>query len=372
LLFPEKTAMKNFNTILRQIWYAGPIPLLLNPFIPLLSCLSVLYRFAAVSKNRLYDKKIFKQKRLPCPVISVGNLTVGGTGKTPTVIMLAKFLKEKGYRPAVLSRGYGGKTRSPVNIVSDGVLILKESVDVGDEPVLIAKSAEGIPVLTGADRFLTGQAAIKKMNADILILDDAFQHRRIFRDIDIVLLNRERPFGNGFLLPRGPLREPRECLKRADLILWKDTCVNGHDPHDLKQDLGLSLPVFSGYLKPKSFIRGIVENPESLDFIRGKTVCAFSGIGSPEAFTETLSSLGGTLVRFLNYPDHYRYTSRDISDIREISSTTGADVIVTTEKDGIRLSEFPDFLKDIFLLRVEMEILPSQEEFEALLLERLK
>lgn len=364
--------MKKLNNTLRQIWYTDHVVFFPNPLIPLLRLLSILYRSVVRIRNWMYDRRIFKQKKLPCKVISIGNITVGGTGKTPTVIMLAKFLKAKGYKPAVVSRGYGGKTKFPVNIVSDGIRILKEYVEVGDEPVLIAKSTDGIPVLTGADRFLTGQEAVKKMNADILILDDAFQHRRIFRDIDIVLLNREKPFGNGFLLPRGPLREPPEALKRADVIFWKDRTSNGCYPQYQEQGIGWFLPVISGYLKPKILISGNTENYLPLESIKGKNICAFAGIGAPEAFYETIKSLGGSVVVCLDYPDHYRYTAGDIDDIRRKSSSSGAEIIVTTEKDGVRLSAFPDFLKEILLLRVEMEILPSLEEFETALMEKLK
>jgi len=365
--------LKKWHNRLRQIWYNDKdTPSTLYPIILILSFLSLPYRLVVNIRNRMYDLGIFKQEKLPCKVISVGNITVGGMGKTPTVIMLSNLLKGKGYRPAVLSRGYGGKAQSKVNIVSDGSHILLGHIEAGDEPVLIAKSTVGIPVLTGAKRTLTGQAAIKNLGADILILDDAFQHRQIFRDIDIVLLNREKPFGNGFLLPRGPLREPQEALKRAHYLIWKDNVRDGRYPLYQEQGIGSFLPVLSMYPKPKFLIRGNTEDSLPLEYIKGKKVCAIAGIGLPEAFGETIDSLGGILVSFLPFPDHYHYTSQDISDIRNISSATGAEIIITTEKDGIHLTDFPDFLKDILLLKVEMEILPSREEFEATILEKLK
>jgi len=364
--------MKILNTRLRQIWYTDRNYSKLNPMISILGLVSFIYRSAVSLRNRMYDSEIIKQEKLPCKVISIGNVTVGGTGKTPTVIMLANLLKEKGYRPAVLSRGYGGKTKSPVNIVSDGTHILMGHTEAGDEPVLIAQSTDGIPVLTGPKRTLTGRVAIEKLGADILILDDAFQHRRIFRDADIVLLNREKPFGNGFLLPRGPLREPPEALKRADFILWKDTVRDGRYPRYQEQGIDKFLPVLSGYLRPQALFRGNTKDSMPLEHIRGKKICAFAGIGSPEAFIETIESLEGIPVRSLIFPDHYRYSLEDISKIRNSSSASGADIIVTTEKDGIRLTDFPDFLKDIFVLKVEMEILPSRELFDSVILEKLK
>lgn len=365
--------MKTLHNVLRKIWYTNrSTPSVLFPFIVILSFLSFLYRLAITLRNKIYDVGIVKQEKLPCKVISIGNITVGGMGKTPTVIALATLLKEKGYRPAVLSRGFGGKTKSPVNIVSDGSHILMGHVEAGDEPVLIAKSTNGIPVITGPKRTITGKVAINNFGADILILDDAFQHRRIFRDVDIVLLNREKPFGNGFLLPRGPLREPGEALKRAHLLMWKDNVRNGRYPLYQEQGIGTFQPVFSVYPKPKTLFRGNMEYSLPLEYISRKKICLFAGIGSPEAFGETIESLGGTVVSLLPFPDHYCYTPQDISDILSTSSATGADIIMTTEKDGIRLADFPDFLNDIFILKVEMEILPSREEFEAIILEKLK
>jgi len=319
----------------------------------------------------MYELGVFKATVLPCRVISIGNITVGGTGKTPAVIMLAKSLKEKGYRPAVLSRGYGGTSRAAVNVVSDGSRILIEHVEAGDEPVLIARAVTGVPVLTGPERVKTGRFAVENMKVDVLILDDAFQHRRIHRDLDIVILNREQPFGNCFLLPRGPLREPTEALKRADVVIWRDSAPDGRYPRYCELGIGVFVPVLSVYLRPKDIMNGGTGEAHPLDLMKGKRVCAFAGIASPEAFKKTIESLGWKLASFIDFPDHHRYTDADISCIMRSCTDSSCDAIVTTEKDGIRLTHFSDFLKDIFLLRVEMEMLPSREEFEASIFERL-
>ncbi|HET6461725.1 MAG TPA: tetraacyldisaccharide 4'-kinase [Syntrophales bacterium] len=366
------TALKNFASRLRKIWYAETAISNLNPLTLILSLLSLLYRPVVNLRNKMYDNGILKQNKLSCRVVSIGNITVGGTGKTPTVIMLAKLLKERGYRPAVLSRGYGGRGKSAVNIVSDGSEILMGHMEAGDEPILIAKAAEGIPVLTGPKRILTGRFAIENFNADILILDDAFQHRDIFRDVDIVILNRERPFGNGFLLPRGPLRESLESLKRAHFLIWKDSTGEGRYPKYQEQCIGLYLPVLSVYLRPKDIIRGEAGEIYPLDLIKGKKVCAFAGIASPEAFNRSLESLGVIVKSFSEFPDHYRFVEADISAIRKRYIDSASEIIMTTEKDGVRLADFPDFLKDVFILRMEMEMYPSREEFEAPILEKLK
>ena len=367
-----KAAMKKLTGRLRTIWYAETYTSVFNPVILILSFLSLLYRQVVKSRNRLYDLGILKQSKLPCKVISIGNITVGGTGKTPFVIMLAKLLKTKGYKPAVLSRGYGGKAKSPVNIVSDGVQIKMKCDEAGDEPFLIAKSVDGIPVLTGPKRTLSGNTAIESFGADILILDDAFQHRSIFRDMDIVILNREKPFGNGYLLPRGPLREPPDVLKRAHLLIWRDNVLDGRFPKFYEQGIGTFFPVLSCYLKPEAIIQNNTGTHLPLEYIRGKNICAFVGIGSPENFRETIESMGGLLVDFISFPDHYPYTPEDIADIQRRASASGAELIMTTEKDATRLADLPAFLKNILILKVEMEIYPSSEELITSILDMLK
>ena len=200
--------MRSLEEMLKEIWEGERTAGASVAVASALRLLSLPYGAAVALRNHLYDRELLRTAKLPCPVVSVGNLTVGGTGKTPTVILLAALLKEHGHRPAVLSRGYGGHAKASVNVVSDGNRILLGWREAGDEPVLIAGALPGVPVLTGPKRFLTGRAAVERFGADVLILDDAFQHRSLFRDIDIVLIDAARPFGNGFLLPRGPLREP--------------------------------------------------------------------------------------------------------------------------------------------------------------------
>jgi tetraacyldisaccharide 4'-kinase len=332
-----------------------------------LSLLSLPYRGAVAARNRLYDRGPLRQEKLPCPVVSVGNLTVGGTGKTPTVILLAAMLREKGRRPAVLSRGYGGSAKSPVSIVSDGNRILTGWRQSGDEPVLIAGAVPGVPVLTGPRRILTGRVAVERFGADILILDDAFQHRALFRDLDIVMLDAARPFGNGYLLPRGPLREPQEALHRAHLLIRTGT----GDTEREKSPQGIpSLPVFRGLHQPREFVEAATGRALPLTELRGVKVCAFAGIGSPEAFRQSLTSLGAEVVAFRAFPDHHPYTLPDLEALRHQAGESGVGRIVTTEKDGIRLGDFPDFLAEIFLLRIGMHITPA-EAFAELIFSRV-
>jgi len=337
--------------------------------------ISILYSGIIRLRNLFYQTGFFKVRKLGCKVISVGNITVGGTGKTPMVIMLANLLKEKGYRPAILSRGYGGKKKRRVNVVSDGKNILMNPEKAGDEPALIAKSAGNIPVVTGKKRYLTGKFAIEHFGADVLILDDAFQHRSLFRDIDIVLLDEKKPFGNGYVIPRGELREPPNALGRADIIVKTGVRDQGSGISEQWTVGGgqqAVAPVYRAYRSPKDLLKADTENVYPLDHLHGKKIFAFAGIARPDSFEKTIASVGGEVVAFLSFPDHHAYTAGDLGRIRTAVSESSAQIILTTEKDGIKLIDFPDFLRDIYLLRIEMEISPSQKKFEDIILKKLE
>jgi tetraacyldisaccharide 4'-kinase len=338
----------------------------------LLAPLSLLYRFVVFLRRLLFDRGFLKQHKMGVAVISVGNLTVGGTGKTPTVIMLAQRLQAKGFRPAVLSRGYGSKATSPVNIVSDGERILMDGAEAGDEPFLIARSAKGVPVLTGAERILTAAAAVERLGTDVLILDDAFQHRRIARNIDIVLLNSANLVGNGFLFPAGPLREPLSALKRADIIIATGTYEDVATPLPMILPDGVHAPVFKCYYQPRNLLHGSRETAFPPEIVKGKKICAFAGIGNPIAFVKTLAALGADIAVFIPFPDHHRYTQQDVGLIDEKARQCLAEMIITTEKDKIRLEVFEAFLRNLYTLRVEMEFLSGRDDFERLILEKMK
>ena len=357
----------SFKTMVRGCWNEDRSEKAITPLRTVLRLLSLPYRGAVAARNRLYDLGFLPQAKLPCPVIAVGNLTVGGTGKTPTVILLANMLREKGYRPAVLSRGYGGNARSSVGIVSDEHQLLMGWREAGDEPVLIARAVPGVPVLTGPRRSLTGRIAVDRFNATVLILDDAFQHRQLFRDLDIVLVNGALPFGNGLLLPGGPLREPEASLRRAHLIIR--TGAEG-DPIEPLEAAVAGLPLFRGIHRPKGIIEGYGSPLLSAGLLRGEKVSAFAGIGRPEIFRRSLIALGADVVSFTIFPDHYRYSRYDLDALRRLAAASGSQRIVTTEKDGIRLADFPEFMAEISLLRVEMEIAPP-EPFAELIFSRL-
>lgn len=357
----------------QRIWSDDGSSIRFSPAKTILYALSMLYRLIVNLRNFLYDRKILSETKLACPVISIGNITVGGTGKTPCVIRLAQMLKDEGFRPAVLSRGYGGKSSAPVNIVSDGTRILLPHSTAGDEPCLIARSLPGIPVITGPQRSLTGKHAVENFGADVLICDDAFQHRQIFRDINIVLLDGEKPLGNGYLLPRGELREPAAALRRADAFILtradegkKISAIPG------KIAEAENIPVFFSSHKIVAAVRGNNNTALPPAKLQGKKICAFAGIARPESFQKAIESTGAQVVSLAVFPDHHNYRREELESIRRDFTKSGADLILTTEKDGVRLMEFPDFLNDIYLLRIELTFIPDENSWEKFILEKLK
>ncbi|OPL15750.1 MAG: hypothetical protein AVO39_07270 [delta proteobacterium MLS_D] len=335
--------------------------------LPLVSFpLSLGYEAVVRLRNSCYDKKFLHAQKLPLPVISVGNLTLGGTGKTPAVIMLARLLKERGYRPAVVSRGYGGRNRGAVTVVSDGGRIGATSEEAGDEPVLIAESLENMPVVTARRRVDAGQAVLRNLEADLLILDDAFQHRSLFRDVDIVLVDGDRPFGNGCIVPGGMLREPPAGIRRAHLIIVTDA-PPGFDAGEIER-VAPDIPIFMAQRRVEDILDCSDGTARSPEFLRNKRVAAFAGIAFPRRFRDTLLPWCGSLEAFFSFSDHHVYDERDIREIR----AADADVIVTTEKDGVRLRRFPEFYRSLRLLRIGMHIIPSPEELMTTLFEKLR
>jgi tetraacyldisaccharide 4'-kinase len=421
--------MSKLKQIVTKAWNADSRSDFSNPVHSLLYTCSLIYGGIVRLRNLFYDRGAFAAKRLPCPVVSIGNITAGGTGKTPMVIMIAKLLKNSGYHPAVLSRGYAGKNEKQVNVVSDGSRIFGNPDDTGDEPFLIAASA-GVPMLTGADRFAAGSQAVAQMGADVLVLDDAFQHRGLHRDLNILLLDAERPFGNGCLLPRGSLREPRGALKRADMIVLTRS-GDGGEKSPLEEELENEfpdIPVFRAGRRPKAVIplssppfisapstavkptstaapspdatvvlsqskddsRGSSstlnqektvetlrqdqsdnEGVSPPDFIRGKRVCAFAGIANPDSFRKTVESLGAEVVVFYSFPDHHHYTRAEIEAVRQSAQELRAEITLTTEKDGVKLPGLDLPLADIYALKIEMTV-TKEKEFNGTVLARLK
>jgi tetraacyldisaccharide 4'-kinase len=365
--------MINRHAIIRGIWDGESKVAAVSPLSCLLFILSLPYRLAVGVRNVLYDKGHLRSHKLPCPVISIGNLTAGGTGKTPLTLLLGRLLQEKGFRPAILSRGYGRQGVERIGVVSNGSRIFMDHREAGDEPFLMSILLPQVPVIVGPNRFFAGKKAIEELGADILILDDGFQHRSLFRDIDIVLLERNRPLGNGRLLPGGSLRESPQALRRADIIVMTGRSSNTDSglPVRLQPILKHSSHCFQACHEARAIMTA---NRDALPlaFLEGKRIYAFSGIGNPLSFRRTIEDLGANLSGFEAFPDHHYYTTSDIDCITSHAQRLEAEMILTTEKDGVRLRDYPVFLATIFLLRIEMAFIPEGDSFLKLILEYLK
>jgi len=324
--------------------------------------LSLPYGGAVRTRSFLYSLQWLKTRILPCPVISVGNITVGGTGKTPLVMALAKGLMAKGIAVAILSRGYK-RTKTSEPVVSDGKTIFLSPEESGDEPFLMAKACRGTPVLVGKDRFVNGRIALQRFGVKGLILDDGFQHLPLCRDINILLIDSHIGFGDRHLLPRGILREPLSQLRRADLFLL----TKAEDPETyqpLEKEIYEIHPraqVFHSHYEPVSLV-GPQGEQEELDSLKGKKILALSGIAHPDSFSSLLRKCGMKIVKEAIFPDHHLYTTKDLSYIEE--KAEGADGIVTTEKDMVKLKVLNIDHLPIRALRIEMKIQEEEEFFK--------
>jgi tetraacyldisaccharide 4'-kinase len=324
--------------------------------------LSLPYGWGMKTRAFCYANGLFRTRRLSRPVISVGNITVGGTGKTPLVMALAKGLMERGIRVAVLSRGYR-RSETSGSVVSDGRTLLLSPEGSGDEPYLLAQNLPGIPVLVGRDRFTHGERAIEQFGVRGLVLDDGFQHLQLHRDLDIALLDSQTGVGGDYLLPRGILREPLTHLRRADLVLFTKV-EHIDDCSSLEAEVRRiqpSVSIFHSSYEAATLVgqKGEKERAESF---RGKKVFAFSGIAQPESFTLLLRKLGMEVVKETAFPDHYNYTMEDLLWIEKESKA--ADGVVTTEKDMVKLPNLSVTQPPIWALHIEMKIWEEKEFFQ--------
>lgn len=284
-------------------------------------------------------------------MISVGNITVGGTGKTPATAFIARFLINRGLRVAVLSRGYGGAMEGQTAIVSDGHTIRLDAGQCGDEPYLLAATVPGLMVVMGADRSSAGMLAMEQLSPDVFLLDDGFQHLRLRRDLDILLVDCARPFGNGWMLPAGLLREPKGAVQRADLVIYT-RCPHGYTPAPLA-----GKPACSARHRLVDAVPLAGGPAVSFDSLRGRRVLAFAGIGEPRPFFAELRALGLDVVHTVPLPDHAAYTPAQLTELTAAFRACGADCAITTEKDGVKLRDLaPEFSDRVMLARLELVI----------------
>ncbi len=293
-------------------------------------------------------------KTLPCRVISVGNIVAGGTGKTVVVAAIARQYLQKGCRVAIVTRGYGGRYTGEYHVISDGKNVLTPASIAGDEAVMLTHQLPDIPIVIGKDRTKAGMEAIRRWHSEVLILDDAFQYRTLARDLDIVTINASQPWGTGRLLPCGTLRERKKALARSDLIILTHTDqVENTEP--LRREIHIyaaGIPVVESVHVPCSLIRHDTGKPFPIDLVADKRVLAVCAIGNPSSFCTTLRALGANEIRLIAYPDHHYYSVREINAIQRIARSEGYEIIVTTDKDAVKLPTDLDWYR----LKVELGI----------------
>jgi len=347
------------------------------PILKVLEWASMAYKKGVAVTYNSYRKNPQKQVKLPAKVISLGNITVGGTGKTPTACLLARYLQQKGLRTALLNRGYRSETEGKAAIMSDGEHILLTAAAGGDEACLMARSLPGIPVLVGRNRGSSGQLAVDMFHSQVLLLDDGFQHWQLYRDLDIVLIDGTNPFGNGYVLPRGILREPLEQLRRAGLIIITKAdlateqqrksiyaALHKYHPH---------VPVAEAVHRPKWCIsfadwNSFKKRADCAFLAEDQPVIAVSALGNPSSFEATIQSFGYTIADTMRYDDHHQYSRDDLTAMAKKAQEQGA-VLVTTEKDAVKMDAEYITAHDIplYVLGIEIEIIKGNTDVENVL-----
>ena len=348
-----------------HFWNKKSLAVFLAPF-------SWIYGLVIFLRNRLYKWRIYSIHKMNAKVISIGNITVGGTGKTPFVAFCAKLLQKSGYRVAVLTRGYGRKTRDPIIVINDGHAGINPK-ETGDEPALLADQLKCIPIAVGKNRIESGQSLHQSYGSEVLILDDGFQHRKLYRDLNIVLIDASNPLGNGYLLPAGPLREPLKNIRRADMIVLTrtDSCKNCDSIIQSIQNF-TTVPIFTSKHRPTKWITFPGQVSKNLDILKGKNVLAFSGIGNPDSFIKTLQDVGVSIADFVPFRDHYWYTPKDWDNLLIRAWQKNADAIVTTEKDAVRLTLGTEWGMPTYYLKIEIQLIGGKDKFKKKLLSLFK
>lgn len=352
----------------------------------LLFMFSLIYGGAVKARGFLYSRSILWSKKLPCIVISIGNITVGGTGKTPMTIHVAELIKRLGYKVLVISRGYKGLAEKTGGIVSDGKTIFMKADKAGDEPFMIAHRLN-IPVVIGKNRFKAGIMALNKFNTDVIVLDDAYQHLQLERDIDLLLLDNSYPFGNHRLLPRGTLRETLSALMRSDaFILTRSDIAKG--PESTYNSLELKSyargkPIFKAIHVPYIYkvVKGGTLSSQTteessaqhgFEFLRGRAAFVFSGIARNIDFYNTVKGFNCKVKGSSEFTDHHRYTDRDINMILQSAKESNADFIITTEKDYVRIANRITWPIDLVVVGIKISFGNNDADFIRFIKNRLK
>lgn len=353
-------------------------PFGINLLLHVLKGLSYLFLMVVSIRYFLHRTGLLRRYPLGTQVISIGNVTAGGTGKTPVTEIFARTLAAEGRKVAILSRGYRRKEapwwqrlftqviEKPL-VVSDGRRVLLDSATGGDEPYMLASNLPGVAVVVDRNRVKAGRYAVNRLGCDTLILDDGFQYQKLKHSIEVVLVDSTNPFGNGNLLPRGILREPVRNLKRADIIFL--TKCRG-DVSAVKEEIrryNTTAEIVECNHTPK-VMKDVWSREEfPLDWLRDKTVCTLSGIASPKGFENSLRHLGAKVVWCERYADHHRYDASEVLYALNRTADMGADALVTTEKDAVRFPRLETAPVKCLYLRIAIEILVGGESFTQLI-----
>ena len=348
-----------------------------------LLAVSICYGALVQLRITLYKKGLLPSKILPCPVISIGNLTLGGSGKTPMAIYVAELIQHLGYTVSIISRGYKGQAERIGGVVCDGHIIYMGPDTAGDEPFMVARRLKTVPVIVGQNRFKAGKLAIQEFNPDVLLLDDAFQHLKLHRDIDLVLLDSNKPFGNTYLLPRGTLRETKSALLRGDAFIL--TRSDEGKPAALGQIKRVvpRKPIFYSFHTPyiykivtgnslKSADRPDISSRYNFDIFKKKRVFAFSGIANNDDFRRTIESFKCKLEHFSEFPDHHQYSDKELDEILESAADLSVEFIFTTEKDYVRIAHKIKWPIHLVIIGIEISFGENELAFQSFIKSRLQ
>ena len=339
---------------------------------------SLLFGAAVAVRGFLYRTGVLRRHPLGIQVISIGNVTAGGTGKTPVTEIFARTLAEEGRKVAILSRGYRRKEApfwmrlftqivSKPLVVSDGRRVLLDAATGGDEPYMLASNLPGVAVVVDRDRVKAGRYAVKRLGCDTLILDDGFQYQKLRHSVEVVLVDSTNPFGNGSLLPRGILREPARRLKRADIVFLTKCRGDVSAVREQVRRYNATAEIVECSHAPK-VLRDVWSREEfPLEWLRGKTTCTLSGIASPKGFENSLRDLGARVVWCERYADHHRYDSSEVLYALNRAADMGADALVTTEKDAVRFPRFETTPLKCLYLRIAIEIISGRDSFKSVI-----
>jgi tetraacyldisaccharide 4'-kinase len=356
------------EVLLRRYWEDPDTPVVTAG----LAALSVVYRAALTVRDRAYRWGILRTGHVPCPVISVGNLTLGGSGKTPTVEAVVRTLRELGHEagalPAVVSRGYGRTTRG-VHVVADRDGVHADVRTAGDEPLLLAERLHGVPVVVGENRYEAARAAVERCGATAIVIDDGFQHRTLAKDLEIVVVQGSAPWGNARVFPRGMLREPLSALARAHAVVVTNPA--GAEAIDAvtrtvrRFNPGAALLVAHYQLQDAIEARSGRRVPVA--DLAGRRLMAFAGLGSPQGFADTLDAVRVRRVGFAEFPDHHWFTPGDLDELTREARASSAQGLVTTEKDWMRLRDLPRPTLPMWVLPMRLVIDAGVETWQRLL-----